>query len=414
MLRSLFVLSIHGDTLLERHFSKPLRAVADLFLRTSEPQAKVCEVSGHLCAHITRGELRFLAILSGETEVAVVFELLSALADFIQAAYTNCDAEVVREHFADIVLAIEEMLEFGAPFNVQKHIIMHLLKPKTLFEKMKQSFTGTSNYIEESIGNEQLADNPWRPRGLRYTVNEILIDVVEKLNCTLDRHGNFLRCDIEGEISVNNSLSGMPDVTLFLNTPKRFLTHHFHPCAIARRKRYEEENVLVFTPPDGRFILFRYTIADLTPTLPFKVTPVVSYNSEGLDFQLAADNKMVLAERLTVTDFRVTFTLPAGLVKPIVTVNSGSYIYQEEARKGAWNIGNLTERTAHLICKAGLAPGFVGVSEILIPLEVEFKSIPHSFSGTKVDKLTFRGETTSAYRGARCVAVNGVVEVRAN
>lgn len=414
MLRSLFVLSVHGDTLLERHFSKPLRAVADQFVRGTDFQTRVCEVSGHICAHITRGELRFLAILTGETELAVVFELLSALADFIQTAYSNCDAEVVREHFAEIVLAIEEMFEFGAPFNVQRHIVTHLLKPKTLFEKMKQSFTGTSNYIEESISNEQLADNPWRPRGLRYTVNEILIDVVEKLNCTLDKHGNFLRCDVEGEISVNNSLSGMPDVTLYLNTPRKFLTHHFHPCALARKRRYEEENVLVFTPPDGRFILFRYTVADLTPSLMFRVTPTVTYTSEGLDLQIAAENKMILAERLTVTEFRLTFTLPGGVVKPIVTVNSGSYIYQEDLHRGQWSIGALTERTSHLICKAALAPNHLGVPEILIPIEAEFKCIPHTFSGTKVEKLTFRGETTSAYRGARCVAVNGLVEIRAN
>jgi hypothetical protein len=207
----------------------------------------------------------------------------------------------------------------------------------------------------------------------------------------------------------------MPDITLFLNAPRRFLTYQFHPCALARRKRYEDESVLVFTPPDGRFILFRYTLADLTPTLPFRVTPVLRYETDSLDLQIAAENKMVMAERLNVTDFRVMFTLPAGLVKPIVTVNSGSYIYQEDSRKGTWTIGALTERIAHLICKAALPPNHIpGTQEILIPLEVEFKAIPHSFSGTKVEKLTFRGETSSAYRGARCVAINGAVEIRAN
>jgi AP-3 complex subunit mu len=63
---------------------------------------------------------------------------------------------------------------------------------------------------------------PWRPRKIKYTINEVLIDVVESINCILDKNGNFIRYDITGEVVINCSLSGMPDLSVYMHIPHPF------------------------------------------------------------------------------------------------------------------------------------------------------------------------------------------------
>jgi AP-3 complex subunit mu len=62
--------------------------------------------------------------------------------------------------------------------------------------------------------------------------------------------------EVRGEIAVNCRLSGMPDLTLFLNNPRMLDDSSFHPCV--RYNRWDFEKVLSFVPPDGQFKLMNY------------------------------------------------------------------------------------------------------------------------------------------------------------
>jgi AP-3 complex subunit mu len=53
-------------------------------------------------------------------------------------------------------------------------------------------------------------------------------------------------------------LSGMPDLTLTFMNPRLLDDVSFHPCV--RHKRWENERVLSFVPPDGNFRLLSYHI----------------------------------------------------------------------------------------------------------------------------------------------------------
>ena len=53
-------------------------------------------------------------------------------------------------------------------------------------------------------------------------------------------------------------LSGTPDLTLSFVNPRLMDDVSFHPCV--RFKRWENERILSFVPPDGNFCLMNYHV----------------------------------------------------------------------------------------------------------------------------------------------------------
>ncbi len=66
---------------------------------------------------------------------------------------------------------------------------------------------------------------------------------------------------IVNQIDCCIKLSGMPDLTLFFLNPRLLDDVSFHPCV--RYKRWENDKVLSFVPPDGNFRLISYHIESL-------------------------------------------------------------------------------------------------------------------------------------------------------
>ena len=245
-------------------------------------------------------------------------------------------------------------------------------------------------------------------------MNEILIDVIEYANMTLDKNWNIIRHDITGNIQINASLTGMPDLTMFLHNPHPFLHYSFHQSVVPRKKRFEEEKVIIFTPLDNKFVVFKYLINDLPPQLPFKITPSVDFEAEVMKIEIKAESRMILMERPVVEEFRIAFILPKISGKPSIATNVGTLII--DGNKVLWTLGKLNQdRTSQLTGRIPVSKENISVVQsIQMVLEVNFLVIGHSASGTKVEKVLARGENYAPYKGARCMFHSGKLEVRMN
>jgi AP-3 complex subunit mu len=73
------------------------------------------------------------------------------------------------------------------------------------------------------------------------------------------REGVLVKCEAYGEVQVNCSLAGVPELTMSFANPTMINDIMFHPCV--RFKPWESNQVLSFVPPDGQFklISYRYT-----------------------------------------------------------------------------------------------------------------------------------------------------------
>lgn len=152
---------------------------------------------------------------------------------------------------------------------------------------------------------------PWRRSNVRHTSNELYVDVVESLSVVLAPSGRPLSAFAHGSIAFNSKVSGVPDLLLNLSTGgkgagmggraeqlSRVMERAvFHPCV--RLKRWKEEGVLSFVPPDGRFVLGGYEVdllgsdASLTAgkaksslNLPATLEVNTGLGSNGADFEV--------------------------------------------------------------------------------------------------------------------------------
>ena len=204
----------------------------------------------------------------------------------------------------------------------------------------------------------------------------------------------------------------MPDLTMFLHNPHPFLHYSFHNSVVSRKKRFEEEKVLVFTPLDSKFVVFKYLINDLQPQLPFRIIPGIDFEEEVMKIDIKAESRMIMAERPHVEEFRISFNLPKICGKPTIATNVGTLMI--DGNKVIWTIGKLgQDKNSQLTGRIAMTKeNLILIQSMQLILEVNFIVVGHSASGTKIEKVLARGENYSPYKGARCVFHSGKLEVR--
>jgi hypothetical protein len=360
---------------------------------------------------VETNDVIFLGITETETQVYLIVELIHHFSDTLKLALNKVDSESIRDHFSGVLLMMEELFDYGCPFTPQQHVLTHFLRKPGFFARFSTG-TNKDKYLEDSLSNDQLRESNWRPRGLKYTMNEILIDVIEYANMTMDKHWNVVRADLVGQVQVNASLSGMPDLCMYMQTPVPFLHYSFHSSAVARKKRFEEEKVITFTPLDQKFIVFKYLVNSITPQVPFKVTPLVEFEEDFAKIEVKVESRMILADRPLVEELRVQFNLPKFVGKPNIATNIGSLII--DGSGVIWTLGKLSlDKICTLSGRIPVSKEAMPLFQSLTPtLDINFVVIGHSASGTKVEKVLARGENYAPYKGARCVFHSGKFEVR--
>jgi hypothetical protein len=95
-----------------------------------------------------------LAITQEELPVLVVMELLIMVETVFRKVLKNFEVEVIRNNFSGVLLTIDELIEHGCPFTLQRHVLEYFIKPKSMMSKLQSAFSSKpDNYLEESISN---------------------------------------------------------------------------------------------------------------------------------------------------------------------------------------------------------------------------------------------------------------------
>jgi len=104
----------------------------------------------------------------------------------------------------------------------------------------------------------------------------------------MSNRGTVLRADVQGQVLVKTSLSGMPECKFGIND-KLLIKNSaanptkqdrgiqiddikFHQCV--RLGKFDRDRSITFIPPDGIFEVMTYRISE-NINLPFKIVPVV-------------------------------------------------------------------------------------------------------------------------------------------
>ncbi|KPI87087.1 putative adaptor complex subunit medium chain 3 [Leptomonas seymouri] len=373
MLSCIFLLSEHGEVMIELQFSERIpRTVLEGFWSTfiapckssGEPASAIVSYSGTTFSHIHRNNVFLVGTCASDNTALLVLEQLTLVARVLTAYLAELSESTVRENFTIVYQLLQEMFDYGYPLTTELYALEELVPRPTLENRVRTMLdTPMVNKVlpmgvrttNVGVGFRQVAGAfgvvPWRDPGTRHATNEILFDVVESLDYLLDSEGRCVKAAVRGGIEVNCRLSGMPDVVLCMRDVDAVADDvAFHRCV--RLDRYENDRALCFIPPDGKFTLMRYTCKPSLspPPLPFYVTPQVTFNATGGRFHCMAGIRggmgfASLAEKETeVQQLTVRFLLPPSTSSLTVTnCSSGSTAFDRSKGTLTWTVGNLKQ-----------------------------------------------------------------------
>lgn len=203
----------------------------------------------------------------------------------------------IEANFDIMCNLMQELIEGGYPYITDSNTLKELVPFQDSFgskflsttNQFAKSYANTSNSHSSLSSLNNLNENavkiPWRKPNVKYTNNELFIDLKEDINVVLTHPRNITSSKkksntykgynklvptvaiIKGQIDFTSHLSGIPDIQLLLNLNGHSLgVPSFHRC-IRTESWINRPGHLSFIPPDGKTTIMDYTIdLDQYPT----------------------------------------------------------------------------------------------------------------------------------------------------
>lgn len=416
MIHSLFMINNTGDIFLEKHWKSVVpRTICDYFFeaqrKTTDPQdiPPVIATPHHYLIQIFRNNVYFVSVAQTEVPPLFVIEFLHKVFDTFIDYFNECNEQVINDQIVVVYELLEEMLDNGFPLATESNILKELIKPPNIINKVVNTVTGKTNMSSE-LPTGSLSNVPWRRAGVKYANNEVYFDLVEEIDCIIDKQGQLINIEIQGQIESYCRLSGMPDLCLSFINPRLLDDVSFHPCV--RLKRWENEKVLSFMPPDGSYKLLSYHLSGGMMQLPIYVKPQISFISGSSGrFDLTIGQKANLGK--TIEQVVATIQMPSSVLHCNLTPSVGSQSFDPVKKILKWDIGKIQPQKTlpNLRGNISLVTGAPPPEDMPV-ITMQFRIGTYAISGIKVNRLDIYGERYKPFKGVKYVTKAGKFQVR--
>lgn len=279
MVSAIFFLDSRGQPLLSRNYrgDVPLSAVEAFPVLIADSHQPCISHQGVNYMYILHNNIYVLALSKANSDAMCTLVFLQQLIAVLEDYFKILAEESIRDNFVVVYELLDEMMDFGYPQITDAKILQEYITQET-----HQLDPRSSNVVTNAVS--------WRPSGIFYKKNELFLDVIESLEMVIDTDGTILRSQITGKVTVNAFLSGMPTLKLGLNDasrsdkkpstaegsasaggeePKKRRKRgknveiedvKFHQCV--ELDQFDKDRTIQFVPPDGKFELMSYRIAD--------------------------------------------------------------------------------------------------------------------------------------------------------
>lgn len=126
-----------------------------------------------------------------QMQTLFVIEFLHRVFETYKGYFGEVSGRVLTENFSISYQLLEEMLDNGYPMITEPNALHTLIAPPNFANKMATMLTGKSQ-VSETIGEGAMSIIPWRRTGVVHVQNEIFFDIVEEIDCIVER------CDFVG------------------------------------------------------------------------------------------------------------------------------------------------------------------------------------------------------------------------
>jgi len=247
----------------------------------------------------------------------------------------------------------------------------------------------------------------WRKSGIKYSTNKILFDVIEEYNCVIDVNGSSSKSEIIGKILTKCSLSDMPDISLFFKDSSILDDVSFHPCV--RYKRFEDDKMLSFIPPDGDFQLISYRVKNVQ-ILPLYCRAQLSFSNGVGNIQLISNLK---SWNVDLEDVKMIIPLPKETIQSKVSTNHGQIKFNSTTKELIWEIGKFIKNQNTSPSAGGqVILSNKNETEITNYVSLKFRIPLIAYSGLKVDQVNVTKCDYKPYKGVRYVTIASDFQIR--
>ncbi|XP_064648853.1 AP-3 complex subunit mu-2-like isoform X2 [Lineus longissimus] len=422
MIHSLFIINNSGDVFLEKHWKSVIhRSICDYFFEaqskasTSDDVPPVIPTPHHYLINIHRNSMYFIAVVTTEVPPLFVIEFLHRVVDILEDYFDEATESQVKENYVVVYEILDEMLDNGFPLATESNILKELIKPPNILRTIANTVTGKSTNVSATLPTGQLSNVPWRRTGVKYTNNEAYFDVIEEIDAIIDKSGSTVCGEIQGYVDCLCKLTGMPDLTLSFHNPRLLDDVSFHPCV--RFKRWENERILSFVPPDGNFRLISYHIgAQNLVAIPIYLRHNISFrdgSSGRLDITVGP--KQTMGKNVEKVIVEIPF--PKAVLNVTLTPSQGKYSFDPVTKVMSWDVGKIDPAKLPNIRGSISLQSGMPVPESNPAISVHFQIAQLAVSGLKVNRLDMYGEGDNGqkykpFKGVKYVTKAGKFQVR--
>ena len=297
---------------------------------------------------IRHQNIYIVAVGKRNINVAMTFSFLYKLKDILIDYFNVLEEETVKDNFVLIYELLDEIMDHGYPQITEGKILKDLIM---ISSNKKNNKTSKENLSLTSTMTNTVS---WRKEGIKYNINEAWLDVIEKVDELISSNGNVLSSQINGNVIMKNFLSGMPTVTVGLND-KVVLQNlgkdttnsiemddlKFHQCV--NKKKFENERIIEFIPPDGEFELMSYRLdIQIKPLISVKVN-INTISETRIEY--VAKAKTNFKNRSVANNVSIYIPVPLDIQNATFKTTSGSVVYLSDREDLLWFIKRFEGQT---------------------------------------------------------------------
>ncbi|XP_077218522.1 clathrin adaptor complexes medium subunit family protein isoform X2 [Tasmannia lanceolata] len=377
MLQCIFLLSDSGEVMLEKQLTGH-------------------KVDRSICAWFWEH-----SISQGES-----FKFLCRVADVLSDYLGGLNEDLIKDNFVIVYELLDEMMDNGFPLTTEPNILREMIAPPNIVSKVLSVVTGNSSNVSNTLPGATASCVPWRTTDLKHAQNEVYVDLVEAMDAIVSRDGALVKCEIYGEVQVNSSLSGLPDLTLSFANPSILNDVRFHPCV--RFRPWESHQILSFVPPDGQFKLLSYRVKKLKNT-PIYVKPQLISDAGTCRITVLVGVRNDPGK--IIDSITVQFKLLSCVASADLNSNHGTVNIL--ANKDCfWSIGRIPKDKAPSLTGTLLLETGLDRLHVFPTFQVGFKIMGVALSGVQIDKLDIKNTPNRPYKGFRALTRAGEYEIR--
>jgi len=205
---------------------------------------------------------------------------------------------------------------------------------------------------------------------------------------------------------VDCQLSGIPDLLLKLGGINAVDDVSFHPCV--RLKRYDQERVVSFVPPDGYFALMNYTSRG-NVMLPLYVKPQILVGENSGTVHVMVGSKHITGDK-PLEDIVVTIPFSSTCNGTTLSSKVGSVQFDDQTKVCRWYIKSIPPNVSPIM--EGTFSFDPQNKPSLPTISVDFKVNMWVASGLKVDSLTLLQEKYNHFKGVKTLTKGGRLQIR--